>query len=239
MKVVVCGGSITDYATDLKGKTPRGWPSKCTWDEVPGAYLPDRRMVVIALAPVDGGGWRIPNFNEGHGSYNLIVHETMHGFDFTSDPHPSAGADFAAARQADLDQLDKYERQDGDAGCQETFAESAARAFAHDGEPKPWPQLLRFWSGFSHRPNSPSGDRSVGAGGGSTASPPEFIGVAYLTKDDNLVLDLRADGPAGETGDARLSYGPHDPMRGVIESQLGAEMTELVAGRRVLIRPFP
>lgn len=241
VKVVVCGDSITDYATDLKGKAPRGWPPESTWDNVPGAYLPDRQMVVIALKQTGGGGWRIPVCGEGHGSYDLVVHETIHGFDFTVGSKPSAAPDFAAVRQADWDQLDPYERQEGDAGLQETFAESAARAFAHDGAAKPWPHLLRFWKDFSRRPAPLAGEPLTGVGQSTTTAWPAFIGVAYLTQDNVLVLDLRADGPAGETGDARLSYEPDDPIRRMIETHLGAEMTDLAREpfHRALVRPFP
>ena len=45
-RIIVCRGSITDHAKDLKGVRPRGWPAGMTWDIVPGVYLPNRKQVV-------------------------------------------------------------------------------------------------------------------------------------------------------------------------------------------------
>ena len=73
----------------------------------------------------------------------------MHGYDFASRhvflTHPS----FVAARNADLNAtncLDVYQKQDGEAGLQETFAESAARSVATGSTyASVCPNLYRFW----------------------------------------------------------------------------------------------
>lgn len=57
-----------DDLGDLRGVTPRGWPPGSTWDRVPGAYDPNRRVAAL------GGGHR-------HGSISLAMHEGSHAFD--------------------------------------------------------------------------------------------------------------------------------------------------------------
>jgi hypothetical protein len=145
-KVKVCQGSVTDYLTELKGVTPRGWPAGATWDSVPGLQQPDKKEVVIATIGQGNGDPHVPKTGEGHGSVNLVIHETAHGVDYASNPHVSAGAPFNAARNPDKGALDAYESQPGNAGQEETFAESCARFYSND----PWgaentPHLEKYW----------------------------------------------------------------------------------------------
>ena len=58
-----------DDLGDLRGVQPRGWPPGATWDRVPGAYDPNRRVVAAG-----GGG-------NGHGSISLAMHEGSHALD--------------------------------------------------------------------------------------------------------------------------------------------------------------
>jgi chromosome segregation ATPase len=147
-KVVACRGSITDHRTDLKGVTPRGWPAGSTWDTVPGVYLSDTNEVVIATrGQGTAAGAHVPATGDGHGAYDLAAHESMHSFDLGGGgtaKHDNKA--FLDARKKDLAKLGPYFTQAGDAGLEETFAESAARYYG--GDPtlkKDWPNLYKYW----------------------------------------------------------------------------------------------
>ena len=138
VRVVAARGSVTDYLTHLRGVRPRGWPPGATWDTVPG--LANGNEVVIAVR--DG---RVPASGNGHGAYSLVIHETFHAVDNAGRSLSSSQA-FKDARQADLAALPPYLQQAGDAGLQETFAESAARYFGGDTTlQSQWPHLYAFW----------------------------------------------------------------------------------------------
>jgi hypothetical protein len=142
-KVIACRGSVTDYRTDLKGVHPREWPPGKTWDKVPGANNNTRNEVVIAVIGHDTpAGPHVPKTGEGHGSVNMVAHEATHSIDRGS-PSPSQSDDFTKAREADMDKLSKYEKQDGVGGPQETYAESAARHA--EGKDQDTPHLKKYW----------------------------------------------------------------------------------------------
>jgi hypothetical protein len=142
-KVIACRGSVTDYRTDLKGVQPRGWPPGSTWDKVPGSNTPDKNEVVIAVIGHDTpAGPHVPKTGEGHGSVNLVAHEASHSIDRGS-PSPSQSDDFTKAREADMNKLSDYEKQDGEGGPQETYAESAARHA--EGKDQDTPHLKKYW----------------------------------------------------------------------------------------------
>jgi hypothetical protein len=140
-KIVVCRGSVTEYLVALRGVHPRGWPPGATWDTVPGANQPGTNEVVIAVV---GHGTRkgahVPKAGEGHGSHNLVIHETAHAIDLDNLPAGaspmSQSAKFNRARNADLAGLSAYESQAGNAGQEETFAEAAARYYGGDKRDK-------------------------------------------------------------------------------------------------------
>ncbi len=142
-KVVACRGSVTDYRTDLKGTQPRGWPPGSTWDNVPGANMRDKNEVVIAvIGHGTPAGPHVPKTGEGQGSANMVAHEATHSID-RGDPSPSSSADFTKARDADMGKLSDYEKQAGEGGPRETYAESAARhAEGKDGDT---PNLKKYW----------------------------------------------------------------------------------------------
>jgi len=145
-KVKVCRGSVTDYLTELRGVKPRGWPPGMTWDSVPGLQQPAKKEVVIATIGHAGHDAHVPKTNEGHGSANLVIHETAHGVDFSATPHMSSGAPFNAARTPDLAGLTAYETQPGNAGQEESFAESCARFYANDpASAESTPHLHKYW----------------------------------------------------------------------------------------------
>ena len=145
-KVKVCRGSVTDYLTELKGVKPRGWPPGMTWDSVPGLQQPTKNEVVIATIGHDGGNAHVPATGEGHGSANLVIHETAHGVDYSQTPHISAGAPFNAARTPDVGALPAYETQPSNAGQEESFAESCARFYSNDPfSAESTPHLHKYW----------------------------------------------------------------------------------------------
>jgi len=147
-KVVACRGNITDYRTDLKGVHPRGWRPGATWDIVPGVFLPDTNEVVIAtVGHGTPAGGHVPANGEGHGSHNVVIHESFHGVDMGGGGAArSTDADFNTAKTADAAHLSNYENQAGSAGQQETYAESAARHFGGDpNEATTTPHLHDYW----------------------------------------------------------------------------------------------
>ena len=154
-KVVASRDNITDYRTDLKGVTPRGWDPADTWDIVPGVYLPDTNEVVIAtVGHGTTAGAHVPVSGEGHGSHNLTIHESFHAVDLGGGGAArSTEADFNTARTADTAALSSYENQPGAAGQQETYAESAARYFGGDpNDATTYPNLHDFWANNSPKP---------------------------------------------------------------------------------------
>ena len=113
VKVVAARGSVTDYATDLKGVHPRGWAPGKIRDAVPGAYLPNRNTVVIATTGTSAAR-RVPVSGEGHGSMNMVVHEASHAIDrHAGSGRNSSSSYFIKARAADLAGLSSYEKWRG------------------------------------------------------------------------------------------------------------------------------
>lgn len=210
--VVVCRGSVTDVATNLKGKVPRGWQGLgLTWDNVPGTYLSNGKRVLLATLAADGGGRRMPATGEGHGSINVALHETLHGHDFLSGHKPLKDAKFLAARLADFPRLPKYLQQAGDAGKQETYAESGARFFAGDPALKTdWPAIFAYWSGAPLPPPPAPMGFAAKAPSPPAELEPGAIGDAEMAADGSITLDLRADGP-GAVGHLVVTLRPGDP----------------------------
>jgi hypothetical protein len=238
-RVVVCRGSITDHETALKGVRPRGWPEGQTWDIVPGVYLPGRKQVVIAT--VDGpGGRTIAPRGTGHGSVDLLLHEAMHGHDFLKGHRLLKQRAFRDARTADLAVLGDYERQSGDAGLQETYAESAARAFATGPALlPPWPTLAGYWQALE--------ETELETAAAIATEQPEVleladapIGTATYEAGGALLLDLRAEGPDGAIGHALVRLSPGDPAYGAIvrPGELEGASPAAQSGR-FLVMPFP
>lgn len=147
--VVVCRGSVTEYRTDLKNVHPRGWPAGATWDTVPGLHDGNKKEVIIATTGHGTpAGAHVPKTGEGHGSENVVVHETGHALDMDGPPPPlNQDPAFQAARNQDLAALPPYERQNGDAGLQESFAEGLARS--KEGKSSNQPNLDNY---FKNRP---------------------------------------------------------------------------------------
>jgi uncharacterized Zn-binding protein involved in type VI secretion len=149
-KVVVCRGSVTEYRADLRGVQPRGWPAGATWDTVPGAYMGDANETVVATrGHGTPAGAHVPKTGEGHGSSNLVIHESTHAVDHQSDGTSRSATDpnFTAARNADSAGLSAYESQAGSAGQEETYAESSARYYGNDpSDAAKHPNLNGYWA---------------------------------------------------------------------------------------------
>lgn len=63
----------------------------------------------------------------------------------------------------------------------------------------------------------------------------DSIGTATMTDDETLVLDLRAEGPGGERGDARFVYSKDDPDYAAVLTHLGG----LRPGESKDVPPWP
>jgi hypothetical protein len=154
--MVACEGPITDYRVDLKGVHPRDWPEGSTWDSVPGVHMGATKEVAIGTMNDGTGKRKVPGPGEGpvkHGAFNLIAHEGGHGFDSDSTPAKDTTPEFQTARTKDITDgkmvapKDSYFLQAGNAGLQETFAESCARHFGGDAKMgTDWPALKAFWN---------------------------------------------------------------------------------------------
>lgn len=151
-RVAVCRGSVTEYRTDLAGQQPQNWPAGSNWNTVPGAFTPDRNEVVIATrGHGTPAGAHVPQRGDGHGSHNLVIHESMHAVD-----HNGGGSNSAAFRQAqaaDFNRLPRYERH-ANGGREEAYAESAARYYG-GGNSRRTPNLHRYWQRDPLNPNRP------------------------------------------------------------------------------------
>jgi insecticidal toxin complex protein TccC len=152
-KVVVARGSVTDHWTHLKGVQPRGWPPGMTWDSVPGGQS-GGEVVIATVGHGTAAGAHVPANGEGHGSHNVVIHETFHAVDLGgSGGARSAGADFNTARTADFATLSAYQQQAGSAGQEETYAESAARYYGGDpNDATNHPNLNAYWAGDPLKP---------------------------------------------------------------------------------------
>ena len=237
VKVIACRGSVTDSEQSLRGKRPRSWPPGATWDIVPGTYLQNRKRVVVATV-AGAGGRVVPATGQGHGSFNLAIHEAMHGHDIESGRRLSKSRKFKAARKADAGRLPQYLLQKGNAGLEETFAESAARHFGGDGAfAGDWPALASWWAGDP----AASMPRSRGAGGGESALVETGpLGEAEFAEDGAIRLDLRAEEPGLAIGHALIVYRPGDEGYEAVSSHLagGAEAALAPGGGTLLVQPF-
>ncbi len=133
-EVIVVRGSIVEFYPELKGVTPRGWPANLTWDSVPGVSDSDNNQIVIATRLVNGKR-SVPPKGNGHGSYNLVLHEIGHNY--SSHYESTKDTKFIAARNAVINAgrlTESYHLQAGNAGLSETFAESFGVYYSGKGK---------------------------------------------------------------------------------------------------------
>lgn len=239
-RVVACRGSVTDVERRLRGVTPRGWEGTGrTWDSVQGTYLAQGKRVVVATVAA-GAGRAVPARGPGtHGSCNLAVHEAMHGHDYLNDHRIIAGARFRAAHQADHARLGPYERQQGQTGLEETYAESAARFYEGDaGFAADWPALAAFWQAQESGSQPEELEEEPDPIEPEAADRP--LGTAQLLEDGAILLDLRAE-DEGVVGHAALVIAPDDPDYEALKARLFADRSEaesLGPAEPVLFRPL-
>lgn len=144
-KVVAARGSVTDARTDLRGVQPRGWPPGKTWDQVPGAFMPDTNEVVVATQAGPNGSRQVPPTGSSHGSANLVLHEAGHALDYRGGK-PSDSAEFQRAYEADRAAMPPYLQQPGNAGREEAYAETLALYLQDPAEcRRRYPNLSRYW----------------------------------------------------------------------------------------------
>lgn len=142
VKVAVGRGSVTDVMTELKGVQPRGWPPGTSWNDVPGLHDPSKKRVVVATE-AHAGGRRI---STGHGSADLVLHETGHALDHARKSESKSQA-FRAAYEKDKARmlLGTYLLQPGDAGLSEAYAESFGSFMVGKNPDGQFEHLLQFW----------------------------------------------------------------------------------------------
>jgi plasmid stabilization system protein ParE len=233
VRIVACRDNVTDFERHLDGVTPRGWErTGRTWNSVPGCYFPDKKRVVIATILDAATGRRvIPDKASGlHGSDGLLVHESMHGYDFSLDHASRRDSGFQAARNADLGGLTEYELQQGDAGLEETFAETGAQhCVVPDVLAGRCPRLAGYWNAM------PATTEAVAAPLEAPAEPGP-LGLAVREADGRIRLDLRATDEGGAIGHATIELVPGDPHHATLDQALfpaGAlESTADSEGRR-------
>ena len=231
VKIVACRTAVTDFAPRLR-EVPRGWDPALgrRWDSVPGAYMPRKKRVVIATMAGPNGTRVVPPNGEGHGSYNLTVHETMHGHDLASKRRLTGSQQFIAARSTDFNRLTDYEKREGTAGVEETFAETAARHYARAPDfAEKLPALAAWWASGPAETMALGrrGDAGDEAADAQEAFDPDApIGTATRHPDGSIEFDLRAEEPGVAIGHAAFTIRPdaegYDTVLGDIAPALDA-----------------
>ena len=121
---VIATDKVTDVMPELAGQKPRGWPPGSTWDDVDGAYDTTGKRIIVAERQNSSK----PYTNDVAG---LTRHETGHAVDRLHNFSDQANFKTVYARESgavpapDAQALD-YFLQSGDAGREETFAETFA-----------------------------------------------------------------------------------------------------------------
>jgi|GEM_PF-353297 len=158
--VQVCRNSVTEVRQDLQGVQPRGWPAGSTWDSVPGLTDPNSNQVIIATTGHNTpAGAHVPVAGEGHGSSNMVIHESMHSIDHhgpNGQDISSTDPNFVNARNNDPNMMaDGYEGTANTAGgAEEGYAESAARYYSGDpNDAANHPGPHSYWESDPLNPN--------------------------------------------------------------------------------------
>ncbi len=134
VKIVACRDSVVDAVPSLRNAQPRGWAPGRGWQDVPGAYMPSTKEVVVATRTSPTGTREVSPFGHRHGSVSLVAHEAGHALDAARGEASRRDEDFQRAYQQDLrgGQLLPYYTQGGDAGASEAYAESLALYLSGD-----------------------------------------------------------------------------------------------------------
>ncbi len=150
ISVYACRDSVADGLPRLANEQPRGWPPGSTWQQVPGAYSPSDKAVVIATRAGPGGGREVFPTGARHGSVSLAAHEAGHAVDAARGYESRSDRDFIAAYDSDLARgnMADYYTQAGDAGRSEAYAESYAYFVSGDPNGRgaaQFPALMEYW----------------------------------------------------------------------------------------------
>lgn len=102
-----------DANADLRRVQPRGWSEGKTWQDVPGAYRPDRRELLIGTGA--HGAESLAQHEGGHAVDDALGHVSLHDRDWANiiERMQTAGAA-------------PYFMQQGNGGREETWAEAYA-----------------------------------------------------------------------------------------------------------------
>lgn len=231
IRVKACRTSVVDFDPSLSNVRPTNWPEGYTWDDVPGAYIPASRTVVIATIEADGRR-RVPSYGSGHGSRSLAVHETLHGYDFSKRHHLSADGVFRQAWTADHDRLGDFYYQNAEHGPEESFAESGARRYGLDqSAADDWPRLRDFWRDHAGPLFAASVNAEERAPGDWAAGRPASIGWGKRNGDGSLVLYLTARGDDGIIGHGSVTLPAGDAANEELSGKLGWSGMVEVRGR--------
>lgn len=160
INVVACRDNVPDAVPSLAGVQPRGWAPGRTWNDVPGAYMPSTKEVIVATRAGGASGREVPPLGHGHGSVSLVAHEVGHAVDAARNYPSKNNAEFQAAYQRDLGggQLLPYYTQAGEAGASEAYAESLAIYMSGDPNgdgARRFPALMGYWQA-QYRPENAS-----------------------------------------------------------------------------------
>jgi hypothetical protein len=102
-----------DKRDDLRHDHPRGWSEGKTWENVPGAYAPDQRQLLVGTGR--------------HGSHSVALHETGHAMDDVLGASSNVKGRYADLHyRAQNAGMAPYFMQAGPAGRQESFGEAYA-----------------------------------------------------------------------------------------------------------------
>lgn len=231
IRVVACRNSVVDFDRSLSGVRPTNWPQGSTWDDVPGAYIPARRRIVVATIDVDGAR-RVPPYRFGHGSRSLAVHEALHGYDFSKKHRLSADEAFRDAWNEDHALLGDFYYQNAEHGPEESFAESGARHYGLDqSAANDWPHLRAFWGQHAGRVFVESMDVDAPEEVASDAGRSASIGWGEARDDGSLVLYLTAHGADGMVGHGSVTLPAGDAANAELSAKLGWSGTGTARGR--------
>ncbi len=145
------GGRITEVLPELRNKTPRGWSTGSSWDEVSGVYTTKTKSITVAEnIRLKGLPEKLAYSRQSFKDLKQVLnHETGHAFDATRSGgrfYSYSNTDkFKAAWKKDIIGLGgetgarkkgfRYYIQSGSAGMEETFAEVFADVVGAAGQP--------------------------------------------------------------------------------------------------------
>jgi len=154
IKIVTVDKSVVEVIPTLKDQPLLSWGPNATWNDVPGGYDKDRKLIIIAT-----------NSNN-HGTRNLASHELAHAYNDVMDQlsekpdfQQAFLSDYSALEKADIASQGYYSAPDDNPGAiKPTFTRARSEAFAEgmsnyfNGEAS-WfsdkPALLKYFQSYN------------------------------------------------------------------------------------------